>query len=119
MKKYTLALLAVSAAFLARNAMAGEELSRVSVQPQPKAVVVSTSTSASTDSSDCGCSTPKPLIHFKDGIPSNGPVTADAAYADPEGNGCGCSSEFGFRDYGPARAPEPAPTPAPVKRPNS
>jgi len=116
MKKYTLVLLAAVAAFLARNAVAGDELVRVNVQPQPKPVVV---TSPSTDSSDCGCSTPKPLVHFKDGIPSNGPVTATAAYGDPEGNGCGCSSEFGFRDYGPAKVVIPPPAPMPVKKPAS
>ncbi len=109
MKIHTLCLLMVASAFLAGNALAGVEMVSGGSQPPPKAVVVTTSVSS--ESGGCGCSTPVKPIHFINGIPSNGPVTGDAAYADPEGDdGCGCSTAFGFRDYGPARVvPPPAP----------
>jgi hypothetical protein len=122
MKIYTLSFLMAAAAFLAGNAVAGVEMVSSQSQPQAKAVVVTTTTSSTSEG--CGCSTPKPLIHFKDGIPSNGPVTGDPSYADPEGNdGCGCSKYFGFRDYGPAHTATVV-TPPPVdtkemKRPSS
>jgi hypothetical protein len=61
---------------------------------------------------DCGCDDHLAPIHFTDGIAPNGPVTGDAASADPShyGHGCGCDI-FGFRDYGPARAVVPPPAP--------
>jgi hypothetical protein len=73
---------------------------------------------------DCGCDDLPVVVHFKDGLTPNGPVTGDPGYAvTVEGNssGCGCNSAFGFRDYGPARV---VPPPAPVdtkemKRPSS
>jgi hypothetical protein len=59
------------------------------------------------DDCDCGCPNPPP-VHFKDGIPSNGPVTGNPGYGDAAAYGC----TFGFRDYGPARVVTPPP-PAP------
>jgi len=59
------------------------------------------------------------IVHFRDGRSPTAPVTGGYAAGDTEG-GCGCSSTFTYRDYGPAHVPEPAPTPAlPPKRPAS
>ncbi len=67
---------------------------------------------------DCGCDDPPKVIHFTDGIPSNGPVTGDPGAADPAHYRC---SLFGFQDYGPAHAAPPAPVSEPkdMKRPSS
>jgi hypothetical protein len=57
---------------------------------------------------DCGCGCPNPPpVHFKDGIPSNGPVTGNPTYADAAYYPC----TFGFRDYGPAKVVVPPPAP--------
>lgn len=107
MKIYTLSLLMAAAAFLSSNARAGVEMVSGSSQPQAKAVVVKTTVSS--DSGICTCSNPTPPIRFKDGLTPNGPVTAEPAYGDPEGDGCGCAQSFGFRDYGPAHVVVPPP----------
>ncbi len=70
----------------------------------------------------CGCDDPTPVIHFKDGLAPNGPVTGNAGQAVTVEGGCPCSQPFGFRDYGPAHVtPPPAPvdTKEMVKRPSS
>lgn len=73
---------------------------------------------ASLRACDCGCSDLPKVIHFTNGIPSNGPVTADAGAANPEYY----SDHFGFRDYGPAHTTPPAPVSGPKEmktRPSS
>jgi hypothetical protein len=61
----------------------------------------------------CDCDDPPVVIHFTDGIPSNGPVTGDPGASAAVEGGCPCSESYAFRDYGPARA-TPPPAPAPV-----
>ena len=60
---------------------------------------------------DCGCDDLPKVIHFKDGIAPNGPVTGDPGATAAVEGGCPCEEAFGFRDYGPARV---TPPPAPV-----
>jgi hypothetical protein len=71
---------------------------------------------------DCGCDDLPKVVHFKDGLAPNGPVTGDPGDAAALLNrgGCGCS-EFGFRDYGPPHVTPPAPvdTKQMVSRPSS
>jgi hypothetical protein len=51
---------------------------------------------------DCGCDDPPEApIHFKNGIPPNGPVTADPGLGDTER----FTTSYSFHDYGPAAAP--------------
>ena len=71
---------------------------------------------------DCGCDDLPKVIHFKDGIAPNGPVTGDpgAAVTVEGASGCGCNSAFGFRDYGPAHVtPPPVDTKQMVSHPSS
>jgi hypothetical protein len=71
---------------------------------------------------DCGCEDAPVVVHFKDGLTPNGPVTGDAGQAVSIEGGCPCAEAFGFRDYGPPRVvPPPAPmdTKQMVKRPSS
>ena len=65
---------------------------------------------------DCGCHDLPVVIHFKDGIAPNGPVTAAPRQAVSVEGGCPGSALFGFRDYGPAHV-TPPPAEPPVKRP--
>jgi len=95
MHKYAFALLAMTIPFLPTGLRAGD---------------------------DCGCDDLPKVIHFKDGIAPNGPVTADSAQAVTVEGGCPCEDKFGFRDYGPPRVvPPPAPvdTKQMVSRPGS
>ena len=67
----------------------------------------------------CDCDdTPAGIVHYKDGLTPNGPVTGDAGQAASEEGGCTCSDHFAFRDYGPARVVAP-PVQAPPPRPSS
>ncbi len=73
--------------------------------------------------SACGCDdatvgTGLGIVHFKDGRSPTAPVTGGYAAGDTEG-GCGCSSPFTYRDYGPARPPAPPDVKQIVKRPSS
>lgn len=61
------------------------------------------------------------IVHFRDGRSPTVAVTGGYAAGDTEG-GCGCSSTFAYRDYGPAHAPVAPPHPDVkqiVKRPSS
>jgi len=67
----------------------------------------------------CDCDdTPAGIVHYKDGLPPNGPVTSDPGQAGSAEGGCTCSESFSFRDYGPVRVAPPPPV-QPPPRPSS
>jgi hypothetical protein len=53
------------------------------------------------------------IVHFKDGLTPNGPVDTESRRGDTEGY----STDFVYRDYGPARVAPPVEQP--VSRPTS
>jgi hypothetical protein len=54
----------------------------------------------------CDCDDATPVIHFKDGLTPNGPVSDETGSTNTGHCNC-CAESYYFRDYGPAHVAPP------------